>query len=90
MYPSNDINTPLNLTNRKSLSLHSFERKLILIFLDILLLCIALIVAVVARTELLPNLTTVFNYSKWFITLALVWGMWASIFDSYNLARSNG
>ncbi|HSH04648.1 MAG TPA: sugar transferase [Anaerolineae bacterium] len=88
MYPSNDINTPINLTTHKSLSLHSFERKLILVTLDIFLLCIALIIAVIIRTELLPNLTTVFNYSKWFVTLALVWGVWAAIFDSYNLARA--
>jgi len=64
------------------------ERRLLLIVIDIFLLCIALIFAVLIRTELLPNFLAVFLNAKWYVTLALVWAIMGNIFDVYSLARS--
>lgn len=71
-----------------ALRLGSAERKLTLAAIDYLFLASALIISVTVRTELLPTPAAVIGYSKWFVTLALVWFLVATVFDAYNLARA--
>jgi exopolysaccharide biosynthesis polyprenyl glycosylphosphotransferase len=70
------------------LRLGSAERRLILAVMDYLLLASALIISVAMRTELLPTPAAIVGYGKWFVTLALVWFLVATVFDAYNLARA--
>lgn len=64
------------------------ERKLILYVIDFLLLVSALIISVTTQTDLLPNLSAIAGYGKWFVTLALVWLPVSCIFDLYSPARA--
>ncbi|MGD8807416.1 MAG: sugar transferase [Chloroflexota bacterium] len=68
--------------------LRASERRLLLRSGDITLLCISLGVAVAARTALLPNLGAALANIKWFVTLALVWLLFAAVFDVYDLGRA--
>ncbi len=71
-----------------ALRLGSAERRLALAIVDYLFLASALIISVTLRTELLPTPTAIGGYGKWFVTLAFVWFLVATIFDAYNLARA--
>jgi len=71
-----------------ALRLGSAERRLALAVVDYLFLASALIISVALRTELLPTPAAIVGYGKWFVTLALVWFLVATIFDAYNLARA--
>jgi exopolysaccharide biosynthesis polyprenyl glycosylphosphotransferase len=70
------------------LHLGSAERKMTLIVMDLTLLSVSLIIAVVLRTTLLPDLTALLGYFKWFVTLTVLWIILSAIFDVYNLARA--
>lgn len=70
------------------LHLGSAERKVMLIVMDLTLLSVGLIIAVELRTALLPDLTALLGYVKWFVTLAMLWFVLSAIFDIYNLARA--
>jgi exopolysaccharide biosynthesis polyprenyl glycosylphosphotransferase len=74
---------------RPALRLRVSERKLVLVVADLSLLALALIVSLLARTELLTRPADLFWNLKWFVTLALVWLPVAAIFDAYNLARAS-
>ena len=69
-------------------SLQTSERRWLLRLADLTLLTASLILAVVLRTELLPDASALISYAKWFITLWLTWLTIANIFDLYNLSRS--
>lgn len=71
-----------------ALRLGNAERKLALAIVDYLFLASALIISVAMRTELLPAPAAIIGYGKWFVTLALVWFLVATVFDAYNLARA--
>lgn len=82
---------PLSLPVRMRLPLPGLrmsERKLLLVVGDVLLLNAALILSLLLRTDLLPHPVTLFPAYKWFLTLTAVWGIMATIFDVYNLARA--
>lgn len=86
---------PEQLTQRRArrirlpyFGLRASERRLLLRSGDITLLCIALGVAVAVRTDLLPELGAALANFKWFVTLALVWLLFAAIFDVYDLGRA--
>lgn len=64
------------------------ERKLLLAVGDIFLLNAALILSLWLRTDLLPEWRAVFAVYKWFVTLIVVWGVMAAVFDVYNLVRA--
>jgi exopolysaccharide biosynthesis polyprenyl glycosylphosphotransferase len=49
---------------------------------------VSLALAVALRTDLLPNVAAAFANIKWFVTLAVVWFVFAAIFDVYDLGRA--
>lgn len=71
-----------------SLGLRVSERKLLLVFVDMLLLVASLIISLVIRTELLPDLISVWYNTKWFVTLVLLWAIVATLFQLYDLSRA--
>ncbi len=73
---------------KTSLRLRVSERKFILAIVDTLLLFLALILAVILRTDLIMSVPAIFFNIKWFVTLAFVWAVMAVAFDAYNLARA--
>ncbi|MGH2536723.1 MAG: sugar transferase [Candidatus Promineifilaceae bacterium] len=73
-----------------SLGLRAAERRLLLLVMDVAFLSLALIIAIATRTDLLTGAIDVVYNAKWFVTLALLWAMVASVFDAYNLRRAAG
>ncbi len=71
-----------------SLGLHYSERRLLLMVMDFVLICAALVIALILRTNLLPNLLILLQSWKWLTTLAVVWFGYAALFNVYNLARA--
>ncbi len=72
-----------------SLGLRNSERRLLLGALDVFLLNAALVLSLILRTDLLPELSAIFGPIKWFVTLTIVWFFVANIFDVYDLARAS-
>lgn len=68
--------------------LRASERRLLLRSTDVFLLCLSLALAVALRTDMLPNIEAAFANIKWFVTLAIVWLVFAAIFDVYDLGRA--
>jgi len=75
-------------SRKTSLRLRASERKFILAIVDTLLIFLALIMAVLLRTNLITSVPALFLNIKWFVTLAIVWAIMAVAFDAYNLARA--
>ena len=71
-----------------TMGLRVSERRLLLAFVDFLLLIAALAIALTLRTDLLPELRLLFVSWKWVATLAVVWFAFAALFDVYDLARA--
>ena len=71
-----------------SLGLRRSERQILLFVVDLLLLNTALVLSLALRTNLLPPVADLPAYSKWFLTLSVVWLAVAAVFDVYNLARA--
>ena len=55
---------------------------------DLLLLMGALVIALIVATGLRTNFVGLLGAWKWFVTLALTWFVFASVFDVYDLARA--
>jgi len=72
-----------------SLGLRVSERRFLLIVVDILLLNLALVISLVLRTELLPDIQAALWNIKWFVTLLFLWAIVAIIFNVYDLARAS-
>jgi exopolysaccharide biosynthesis polyprenyl glycosylphosphotransferase len=64
------------------------ERKVLLAIVDLLVVNAALVLALALRTDFTVSLTTLSPNAKWFVTLVVVWLLWAGFFDLYNLARA--
>mgnify|MGYP003603339624 CR=1 FL=1 len=75
-------------TRRITFYLNPSERKTVLAVVDILLLCGALITAIVTRTNWLPSLAAGLALYKWWVTLALVWLLLATLLEVYDLPRT--
>ena len=71
-----------------SLGLRVSERKLLLVIIDVFVLSISLIVSLLLRTELLPNMLAIWLNLKWFVTLAILWGIVATLLRLYDLSRA--
>ena len=71
-----------------SLHLRVSERKLLLALVDLLIVNAALIVALALRTPFTVSGRTLLLNAKWFVTLGVVWILWAYVFDAYDLARA--
>ncbi|MBE9472083.1 MAG: sugar transferase [Chloroflexi bacterium] len=71
-----------------SLRLRVSERKLLLFLVDALLINGALLVALAAWTDFVVSAEMLLSFSKWFVTLTLVWLLCALFFDCYDLARA--
>jgi exopolysaccharide biosynthesis polyprenyl glycosylphosphotransferase len=71
-----------------SLRLRVSERKLLLALVDLAIINLALILALVIRTDFAVSPRTLLLNSKWFVTLGVFWLLWASFFDLYDLARA--
>lgn len=68
------------------LPLRLYERKLLLVAVDMLLLNAALIVVIAMRADsLLPPYYSLWNRLPWFISLNAIWCLSAFFFDCYNL-----
>ncbi len=70
------------------LGLRISERRVVLVFVDILLLNLALIVTTTLLGDFQPSVASLVVYSKWFVVLTAVWYACALFFDCYDLARS--
>ncbi len=70
------------------LRLLSSERRLLLILVDALILCSALLWALSQRAGLDVSLSALFATAKWYLTLLLIWLACAFFFDLYDLARA--
>jgi exopolysaccharide biosynthesis polyprenyl glycosylphosphotransferase len=84
---------PKSRSSRRRISLPSLglrvsERKLLLVVIDILLLSISLILSLLLRTELLKSFLDIWFNVKWLFTLAVLWGVVATLLGIYDLARA--
>ncbi len=70
------------------LRLRTSERKLLLLVVDVLLLNFALGVSWFARDNTPAPLSTALAPIKWYITLTVVWYLWAQFFELYDLPRA--
>ncbi len=70
-----------------SIRLRVSERRLLLAFMDLLLINGSLALALELRGP--AGLPPVWNFPKWFITLSLLWLACAVFFDLYNLASAS-
>jgi exopolysaccharide biosynthesis polyprenyl glycosylphosphotransferase len=77
--------TPRTARFRLGVGLTSAERKLLLAAVDVLLLNAALVLAAIIWIgfEMTPDMIAA--YGKWFITLTVLWWIFGTIFDVYNL-----
>lgn len=82
------IPTPVVPLKRGGLNLRLSERRLVLAFVDIILVNLALIIAVVAYSDVPLTFNDLLGAYKWFVALTLVWYLSAQFFDCYSLARS--
>lgn len=80
--------SPVQTKHRTRLSLHISERRILLGVVDILFLCISLLLAVVLWNGFAPSEALDIGYAKWYLTLAIIWLVSASVLDVYDLARS--
>ncbi len=71
-----------------SLGLRVSERRMLLAVVDVLLLWAALAAALMLTTDLVPDTGALFAAWKWYLTLAVIWFVFAALFDVYNLARA--
>jgi exopolysaccharide biosynthesis polyprenyl glycosylphosphotransferase len=71
-----------------SLRLRVSERRLLLAAVDMALLGSALLISLMLRTNLAPQIAVFWSAVKWFGTLAVAWLLFAFIFDVYDLARA--
>jgi len=71
-----------------SLGLRVSERKLLLVSVDILFLSLSLIISLMARTDLIKNFLDIWFNVKWLFTLAVLWGVIATLLGIYDLARA--
>jgi exopolysaccharide biosynthesis polyprenyl glycosylphosphotransferase len=70
------------------LSLRTSERRLLLGLVDLLCVNGALVAANLISRDLIQSPDDLAAYSKWFISLTIVWWACAVFFDCYNLARA--
>ena len=73
---------------RIGLRLGAGERKQLLIAGDLLLINSSLLAAVTIWNRFAPSVPALVASAKWFITLSLVWLVFAALLDVYNLARA--
>jgi len=71
-----------------NLGLRVSERKLLLGLTDLLVVNLALVLALIVRTDFTVSAHTLLVNVKWFLTLSVVWVLWAFFFDLYDLARA--
>ncbi|MFN2188765.1 MAG: sugar transferase [Candidatus Promineifilaceae bacterium] len=71
-----------------SLGLRISERKLLLVSFDILFISLSLIISLLLRTDLIRGVPDIWLNLKWFVTLALLWGVIATLLGLYDLARA--
>jgi len=64
------------------------ERRLLLILVDVLILCTALLLALTQRAGFDLSLPALIATFKWYLTLLLIWMACAFFFDVYDLARA--
>ena len=72
-----------------SLRMRISERRLILFVVDALLLNLVLLLAAVLFADFPLTLDAMLAYSKWFVTLTIVWYLCAQFFDCYSLPRAS-
>ncbi|MBI5564533.1 MAG: sugar transferase [Chloroflexi bacterium] len=78
----------LAVTHRASFRLRVSERKVVLMFVDMLLVNVALMVAAALFGNLEPTVNFVTANIKWFVALTVVWYGVATFFDDYSLSRA--
>lgn len=71
-----------------SLGLTVSERRVMLAVVDVLLLNVALLVVLVWREGYVPSLQTIVSTPRYFAILIIVWAVWATFFDCYDLPRT--
>jgi exopolysaccharide biosynthesis polyprenyl glycosylphosphotransferase len=88
--PAQKAHHPLQTTNLPHLQLRlsPLERRLLLIFVDLVLLNSALILSVWLWNEFEPTIPAIAAYSKWFITLSCLWLLFGSALDIFNPIRA--
>jgi exopolysaccharide biosynthesis polyprenyl glycosylphosphotransferase len=72
-----------------SLRMRISERRLFLFIIDAFLLNLVLWLAAVLFADFPLSLDAILAYSKWFITLTVVWYVCAQFFDCYSLPRAS-
>lgn len=71
-----------------SLGLRVSERRLLLIIVDLFLLSTSLMVDLILFADVTFNLNVLWDTRIWFISLGIIWLVFATIFDIYNIARA--
>lgn len=79
------LGRPVALPN---LRMRVSERKLLLFLVDLLIVNAALVLALELRADFAASARNLLLNAKWFVTLSLVWILWALFFDAYELARA--
>ena len=70
---------------RIGIRLSAAERKLLLAVVDLVFINASLMIAATIWVGFDPSPVSMFIYSKWFITLSVLWWICGTIFDVYNL-----
>ena len=73
---------------RTGVGLTAAERKSLLAIVDLCLLNGSLLVAAITWVDFDPSLFALFTYSKWFVTLTLLWWICGTVLDVYDLSRA--
>ena len=71
-----------------SLRLTASERRLLLVTFDVLALNLALLIALALRYDYRFSWATLFEAPIYFVLLTILWVVWASFFDCYDLVQS--
>lgn len=71
-----------------SLGLTVSERRVMLAVVDALLLNVALLAVLIWREGYVLNLQSIVSTPRYFVILTIVWALWATFFDCYDLPRT--
>ena len=74
------------IRTRTGVGLTASERKSLLGIVDLCLLNGSLLVAATVWADFAPSPLALFSYSKWFVTLTLLWWICGTVLDVYNLS----
>ena len=85
---ADELSPGRSIRPRTGVGLTASERKSLLGIVDLCLLNGSLVVAATVWADFAPSPLALFSYSKWFVTLTLLWWICGTVLDVYNLPRA--